>query len=207
MFIFVLEIVFLFTKESKKINGLKIFDKTFLYTVHADDTTFFLKDKKPVVELIKIFDTFSKFSGLKSNKSKWEIVGIGALKGVQVALCDMKCIDLMFNIVKILGIYYSYNEKLEIQENFKMHIINIEKILRIWRMKDLSIAGKITVFKTLAISKIVHLALVKTIPNSVIQELNKIQKEFIWKTRNPKLKHDTPCKNYENGGLKNIDIM
>ena len=37
LFIFVLEIVFLFTKASKKINGLNIFDKTFLYTAYADD--------------------------------------------------------------------------------------------------------------------------------------------------------------------------
>ena len=74
-------------------------------------------------------------------------------------------------------------------------------------MRDLSIAGRITVFKILAISKIVHLALVKTIPNSIIQVLNKIQKEFIWKTRNRKIKHYTLCKNYENGGLKNVDIM
>ena len=82
---------------------------------------------------MNIVDTFSKFSGLKPNKSI----------GVQIALCGMRCIDLVSNIVKILGIYYSYNEKLEIQENFKRHIINIEKILRIWRMGDISIAGKI----------------------------------------------------------------
>ena len=55
-------------------------------------------------------------------------------------------------------------------------------------MRDLSIVGKIIVFKTLAISKIVHLGLEKTIPNLIILELNKIQKEFIWKTRNPKIK-------------------
>ena len=110
-----------------------------------------------------IFDTFSKFSVLKPNKIKCEIAVIGALKGVQVALCGMRCIDLVSNTVKILGLYYSYNEKLEIQENFKWHMINIEKILQIWRMRDLSIAGKITIFKTLAISKIVHFALVKTI--------------------------------------------
>ena len=85
---------------------------------------------------MNIFDTFSKFSGLKPNKSKCEIAGLGALKGVQVALCGMRCIDLMSDTVKILRIYYSYNEKLEIQENFKKHIINIEKILRIWRMRD-----------------------------------------------------------------------
>ena len=68
---------------------------------------------------------------------------------MQVVLSGMRCIDIVFNIVKILGIYYSYNNKLEIQENFKRHIIKIEEILRIGRMRDLSIVGKIT----LAISK------------------------------------------------------
>ena len=43
LFILVLEIVFLFTKESKKINGINIFNKTLLYTAYADDVTFFLK--------------------------------------------------------------------------------------------------------------------------------------------------------------------
>ena len=46
LFILVLEILFLFIKESKKINGLNIFDKTFLYTAYANDTTFYLKDTK-----------------------------------------------------------------------------------------------------------------------------------------------------------------
>ena len=116
MFMLVLEIVFLFTKESKKINGLNMFDKTFLYTAYAEGTTFFLKDTKSVIELMNIFDTFSKFSGLKPNKSKCEISGIGALEGVQVAFCSMRCIDLVSNIVKISGIYYSYNDDLKNQE-------------------------------------------------------------------------------------------
>ena len=141
----VLEIVFLFTKESKKINGLNIFNKTFLYTAYAEVTTFFLKDTKSVIELMNIFNTFSKFSGLKPNKSKCEISGIGALKGVQIAFCSMRCIDLVSNIVKISGIYYSYNDELKNQENFKRHIIKIENFLQIWRMSDLSIAGKISI--------------------------------------------------------------
>ena len=104
LFILVLEIVFLFTKESKKIKGFNIFDKTFLYTAYADDTTFFLKYKKSIKELMNIFDTFSRFSGLKPSETTREIASIGALKGVQVALCGMRCIDLVSNIVKILGI-------------------------------------------------------------------------------------------------------
>ena len=87
----------------------------------------------------------------------------------------MRCINLVSNLVKILGIYYYYNEKLKIQENFKRHIIKIKKVLRSWRVRDLSITGKITVLKILEISNIEHLAVVKTIPNLIIQEL-KIQK-------------------------------
>ena len=72
-------------------------------------------------------------------------------------------------------------------------------------MKYLSIEGKITVFKILALSKIIHLALV-TVPKSTILALNKIQKEFFWKNSNPKIKHSTLCSNYEKVGLKNVDI-
>ena len=68
---------------------------------------------------MNIFGTFSKFSGLKPNESKCEIACIVALKAVQVALCGMRCIDHVSIIVKIVRIYYSYNEKLETQENLK----------------------------------------------------------------------------------------
>ena len=35
-----------------------------------------------------------------------------------------------------------------------------------------------------------------------MKELNKIQKEFIWKNKNPKIKYTILRKNYDNGGLK-----
>ena len=73
-------------------------------------------------------------------------------------------------------------------------------------MRNLSISSKTTVFKTFAISKIVHLALAKVIPDSVILELDKIKKHSIWKNSSPKTKQDTLCKDYENGGLKNVDV-
>ena len=33
-----------------------------------------------------------------------------------------------------------------------------------------------------------------------------MKKHFTWKNGNPKIKQDTLCKDYENGGLKNIVI-
>ena len=72
----------------------------------------------------------------------------------------MDCIDLTKKTMEVLGIHFSYNKKLEIEENFIRHVQKIEKVLKLWRMRNLTLEGKITVFKTLAISKIIHLSLV-----------------------------------------------
>ena len=76
-------LIFLSITENKKIKGVNIFNHTFLYTAYADDTTFFLKDKESLIEVMKVFHIFSSFSGLKPNKSKCEVAGIGALKGAK----------------------------------------------------------------------------------------------------------------------------
>ena len=53
------------------------------------------------------------FSGLKPNLRKLEIAGIRVLKGVQVGVCGMRCIDLNNDTLKILGTHFSYNKKLK----------------------------------------------------------------------------------------------
>ena len=121
LFMLVLEIAFLFIIQNENINGLNIFENTFLYTAYTDD--------KSVIELMKTFDIFSIFSGLKPNKSKCEIAGLGAVKGVKLALCEMGCIDLMFNAIKFLGAYYSYDKNLENQENFIKIVLKIQNLL------------------------------------------------------------------------------
>ena len=87
------------------------------------------------------------------------------------------------------------------------HIVETQNILKLWKLRSLTIEGRIVVFKSLAISKLIHLALVTEIPTSAINMLTKIQMEFIWKGKNPKIKISTLCNDYENGGLKNIDIF
>ena len=50
-------------------------------------------------------------------------------------------------------------------------------------MRKLSLDGKITIFKSLAISIIVYLAMMTLIPKLVIGELQKTQKQFLWVTQ------------------------
>ena len=52
--------------------------------------------------------------------------------------------------------------------NFQSHIVKTESVLRLWRMRNLTIEGKVLVFKSLAISKLVHLSLITTVPHAII---------------------------------------
>ena len=71
-------------------------------------------------------------------------------------------------------------------------------MLKIWRIRNLTAQGKITILKTLTISKVIHLGLVTNIPQVIIDQLNKIQKYFIWYRKHPR--HSTLCNSHENGG-------
>ena len=200
--IITLEVVFSLIKENPDIEGLKFFSHKFLYSAYADDTTFFLRNEKSATKVIKTFNKFSLFSGLKINNAKYEIAGICIKKDVKMALCGMNCIDLTEDVIKILGIYFSYNKKLELEKNY--HIAKIQNILKLWKLRNLTIEGRIVVFKSLAILKLIHLALVTKIPTTTINLLTKIQMGFIRKGKNPKIKNSTLCNDYEYGGLKNL---
>ena len=63
-------------KNNKNVKGIKMFENTFLYTAHADDSTFFLKDINLIIELLNTVNYFPSFTGLKLNLCKSEVAGI-----------------------------------------------------------------------------------------------------------------------------------
>ena len=78
--------------------------------------------------------------------------------------------------------------------------------MKLWRTRKLTSEGKITIFKSLAISKTVHIAIITKVPNTVIEELKQMQKTFLWDNKKAKIKQNTLCNNYKDRGLKNVDI-
>ena len=178
LFILAFEILFLLIKENPHIKGLNISDHCYLYSAYADDTTFFLKDVNSIKEMVNSFHIFSSFSGLRPNLSKCEIAGIGVLKWVKVAVCGIQCVDLVLDTIKILGTHFAYNKKLKEERNFCLIIANIQRILILWKLRNLTLEGKILIFKTLALSKIIFQAFVTPIPIYVVTELEKSTKKF-----------------------------
>ena len=142
LFILVLEIVFLSIDKNKNIRGFDICNHTFSYTSYADDSTFSLNEELSVTEMMKLFDEFSLFFGVRPNKSKREVARIGVLKGVEVALSEMESINLTSESVKILRIQFSCNKQIESEENFLKKIVKIESVLKFWRMSNVTVKVK-----------------------------------------------------------------
>ena len=143
--------------------------------------------------MVDTFYIFSYFSGLKPNLTKSEIASIGVLKGVQVAVCGMCCIDLKIDTLKILGTHFSYNKKLKEEKNFYNTLTDIQQVSEIWKMRKLTLEGKIVIFKTKVISKIVFQTFITTVPKHITNELKKIQKAFFWNNSSAKIKQETLC--------------
>ena len=59
-------------------------------------------------------------------------------------------------------------------------IINLETVLKIWKSRRLSLLGKIVIFKTLAISKIIFVSYLTTVPSDVIHTLKKIFTKILY---------------------------
>ena len=56
-------------------------------------------------------------------------------------------------------------------------------------MRQLTLQGRITVFKSLAISKVARLLLITKLHNNTINITYKIQKKSIWQGNKAKIKH------------------
>ena len=170
LFILCLKVLILFVKANHKIRGVYIFQYAYLYTAYAHDNTFFLKNRNSIRQLMENFSTLSQYFCLKPNYEKREIARIRVLKSVMVAVCGMKCVDLCKDTIRITVVHFWHNRTKQDEKKFLETISKIQTVLKIWRMQSLTLEGKIIVFKTLAISKIVYLSMMIKVPTEIIVE-------------------------------------
>ena len=91
--------------------------------------------------------------------------------------------------------------------NYKDKIEQIEKELKIWSKRKLTPFGRITVIKTIVISKLNHLFI--ALPNPTDEIINNLQKNFfhfIWQSGTDRIKRDILMQEYDRGSLKMINL-
>ena len=83
----------------------------------------------------------------------------------------------------------------------------IRTIPNIWKQRCLTLAGRITIFKTFMMSKALYISTTKKVPGNFLSELEKIHKDFIWENKRPKIKHSTLIADCDGEGGTRILIL
>ena len=160
LFILVTELLSRVINGNKDIHGIRIGKKEIKLVQYADDTTMFLKDGKSVQNLLKILHAFEMCSGLKINIEKTEAMWIGANSS-----SEQKPYNLQWNkTIKILGIYFGYDKTETIKSNFNQQLEKLQKTLNLWKMRDLSLIGRILITKQLGLSKFIYVTKIVDTP-------------------------------------------
>ena len=208
IFLLCTEILSRLFKSNRDIKGIKIADTEYVLSQFADDTTVILAgSEKSLNETLSVLNTFASASGLKVNASKTKAVWIGSRKFSGETFNHRLKLDWSQNDFIILGIKFSCNLDRIIDLNYNEKIKEIEKEIKQWSKRILTPLGRITVLKTLLIAKMNHLFIALPNPSDeTVLKLNKMFHKFIWQSSIDRIKREVLCQEYNNGGLKMIQL-
>jgi hypothetical protein len=168
---------------------------------YADDMCLFLQDINSAKIVMNIFRDFEDCSCLKVNYNKTEAMWIGSARNNTSKPLDVK----WTNQVKVLGIYFTYDEKVFYSLNYDDKFKSLECLLNMWRQRDLTAIGKITIIKTFGLSKFLYTSTMIGMPVSIQKRVNNIMFKFIWNGPD-KIKRSVLCADLNRGGLKMFDL-
>ena len=108
--------------------------------------------------------------------------------------------------VKILGIYFSYDEKQNNHFNFELKIQNLQTKFDIWKSRNLTLLGKALIIKSLELSQLVHSVSNINVPSACITATSKKLFSFLWNNKRDRIKRDCLYQDYKMGGICMPDV-
>ena len=208
IFLLCAEVLSQMIRKDNLIKGIIIENKEFKLSQYADDTQIFLDGSE--ISLKKTLDKLKLFysmSDLKINVEKTRAIWIGSMNRSNRKLCLEYNLDWNQEPFKILGVTFT-PEVFDIWDQNATDVLKkVENIIKSWSRRKITLPGKITVIKSLAISKFVHLFLaLPNPPGNLVQSLNKLFYKFLWNSGPDKIKRKNIIKDITQGGLRMIQI-
>jgi hypothetical protein len=197
LFILVVEVMANNIRKTSNIKGIQFRNIDIRITQLADDTTLFLKDRKSLENVLNILNHLHRCSGLKLNKSKTEVINLGITNNICLKHLGIKQVSS----TKSLGITIMKNYNETAQYNIQEKLVKVENLINMWRSRNLTIKGKITLLKSKVIPLFLYTASVFYIPQDAIDTLDKLLYSFIWPSGKHHVKKDVLIQNIDDGGL------
>ena len=207
LFLLCVEILSIAILTDPDIKGWTFNDSEYIITQYADDTTLLLDGSEHSFEkTINTLELFSEFSGLKLNCEKTKVIWFGTNR-MQRFMLDKDFDWKVGGKFTMLGITFDLSQNNWTNCNYQNKMIEFKKILNSWTLRDLTLLGKITVIKSLALPKLVMLFnVLPNPPENMMIELERTCFNFIWGGKPDKIKRTTVINSVENGGLNMIHI-
>ena len=208
IFILCAEILNIKLKNNKNIKGIHINNEEYIISQFADDTTLFLDGSdKSLRNTLKLLEEFSHISGLKVNFEKTKLVWIGSMKYSTRSIKTKWKLSWGEIQFKILGITFHVNLRNMVNINFEPKIQSIKNSIAFWKRRKLTPFGKIAVVKSILVPTLTHLFL--SLPSPTKEYIKRIGDNlynFVWDGACNRIKKIVLMKNYEEGGLKMLDL-
>ena len=115
LFIIVLELLAVSIRNNDQIKGITVGSCEIKLVIFADDMTSFVRDKLSYHTLFETIYLFGTYSGLKVNHDKTEILLLGNMN----VSCSELDVDEISKVIKILGVYFTFNHSLFYKLNFE----------------------------------------------------------------------------------------
>jgi len=158
IFILCAEILAIKIRQNDKIRGISIEGEEFLISQFADDTSLILDGSEMSLRsALQELSFFSRFSGLRINYSKTQIIWIGSKKYSLENMCQEWDLQWGKSSFNLLGIDFDVDLHKIVTLNFDKRLVKLKAILKNWTRRQITPIGKITVIKSLLISQLNHL--------------------------------------------------
>ena len=156
---------------------------------------------KSLNALFDIIQQFEKCSSLNINLSKTEILRIGdAPDG------DFRHNLNFVDVINVLGTYVgidSYSAQVKKAEEM---LSSLQFILNMWKMRNLTIFGKIQIIKSFGISKFMYLFSSVILPKWFLKKMESMFFKFIWNGPD-KIRRNVMIQDLSDGGIKMVDVL
>jgi hypothetical protein len=206
LFILCVELLAQRVRRNADVEGLEINSKIYKILQFADDTVLILKDYNSLNNVLPILEEFYKISGLKLNVQKTVLIELGNHNINLPTYLSNLGLKFSNEEVRYLGIYFHRDPNLMEYKNYRHRIEKIKNILRLWKQRDLSLKGRVTVLKALAISQLIYPLTFLCVPKWVITETNTIFFKFLWDDGVERVSRAMLQKEISMGGIKMVDI-
>ena len=189
LFILVVELLAVLLHSNVKIKGIRVGDQTMLLTQFADDLGLILEyNERSWNAAVKMFNVFQSATGLLINYEKSVIYRIGALRNSNAKFYSARKLQWMNDPIKVLGVYLVSNQTELIDLNLQKVITKAEAIIKMWKLRGLSLFGKIAVLNTLVAFLFVYrLSVMPLLPDRYMQQIRKIYSDFLWEGKKAKV--------------------